>query len=173
MQCAVDAGMLGSIDANRGDYQNGWDTDQFPIDLYEMVQAMMVIVRGGGLQGGGTNFDAKTRRNYVDPEIVKRVEILRGAVPALYGSDGMGGLVNFITVQPDDLLKDGKSIGGRVSASYDGSDNGKRVGATIAGRASPEWSWLVSAGMGASSFYRLGCVRQWTCLPGRTSALLA
>lgn len=51
LQCAVDAGMLGSIDANRGDYQNGWDTDQFPIDLYEMVQAMMVIVRGGGLQG--------------------------------------------------------------------------------------------------------------------------
>ena len=47
LQCAVDAGMLGSIDANRGDYQNGWDTDQFPIDLYEMVQAMMVIVRGG------------------------------------------------------------------------------------------------------------------------------
>lgn len=68
LQCAVDAGMLGSIDANRGDYQNGWDTDQFPIDLYEMVQAMMVIVRGGGLQGGGTNFDAKTRRNSTDPE---------------------------------------------------------------------------------------------------------
>ena len=65
---AVDNGMLGSIDANRGDYQNGWDTDQFPIDLYEMVQAMMVIVRGGGLQGGGTNFDAKTRRNSTDPE---------------------------------------------------------------------------------------------------------
>lgn len=68
LQCAVDAGMLGSIDANRGDYQNGWDTDQFPIDLYEMVQAMMVILRGGGLQGGGTNFDAKTRRNSTDLE---------------------------------------------------------------------------------------------------------
>ncbi len=68
LQCAVDAGMLGSIDANRGDYQNGWDTDQFPIDLYEMVQAMIVIVRGGGLQGGGTNFDAKVRRNSTDPE---------------------------------------------------------------------------------------------------------
>ena len=68
LQCAVDAGMLGSIDANRGDYQNGWDTDQFPIDLYEMVQAMMVIIRGGGLQGGGTNFDAKTRRNSTDLE---------------------------------------------------------------------------------------------------------
>jgi len=68
LQCAVDAGMLGSIDANRGDYQNGWDTDQFPIDLYELTQAMMVILRGGGLQGGGTNFDAKTRRNSTDLE---------------------------------------------------------------------------------------------------------
>ncbi len=68
LQCAVDAGMLGSIDANRGDYQNGWDTDQFPIDLYELVQAMLVIVRGGGLMGGGTNFDSKTRRNSTDLE---------------------------------------------------------------------------------------------------------
>ncbi|WP_295935405.1 xylose isomerase [uncultured Alistipes sp.] len=68
LQCAADAGMLGSIDANRGDYQNGWDTDQFPIDLYEMVQAMLVILRHGGLEGGGVNFDAKTRRNSTDPE---------------------------------------------------------------------------------------------------------
>ena len=67
LQCAVDNGLLGSIDANRGDYQNGWDTDQFPIDLYELVQAMMVIVKSGGLMGGGTNFDAKTRRNSTDP----------------------------------------------------------------------------------------------------------
>ena len=67
LQCAVDAGMLGSIDANRGDYQNGWDTDQFPIDLYELVQAMMVIIKGNGLVGG-TNFDAKTRRNSTDLE---------------------------------------------------------------------------------------------------------
>lgn len=66
LQCAVDAGLLGSIDANRGDYQNGWDTDQFPIDVNELTQAMMVILKGGGLQGGGTNFDAKTRRNSTD-----------------------------------------------------------------------------------------------------------
>ena len=66
LQVAVDAGMLGSIDANRGDVQNGWDTDQFPIDLYELVQAMLVIVQGGGMQGGGTNFDAKARRNTTD-----------------------------------------------------------------------------------------------------------
>ncbi len=68
LQCAADAGLLGSIDANRGDYQNGWDTDQFPIDVNELTQAMLVILKSGGLQGGGTNFDAKTRRNSTDPE---------------------------------------------------------------------------------------------------------
>lgn len=67
LQCAVDCGMLGSIDANRGDYQNGWDTDQFPVDIYELAQAMMVIIKGNGLVGG-TNFDAKTRRNSTDLE---------------------------------------------------------------------------------------------------------
>lgn len=65
---AVDNGMLGSIDANRGDYQNGWDTDQFPIDNFELTQAMMQIIRNGGLGNGGTNFDAKTRRNSTDLE---------------------------------------------------------------------------------------------------------
>lgn len=68
LQTAVDAGMLGSIDANRGDYQNGWDTDQFPIDINELTQAMLVIVEAGGLGTGGTNFDAKTRRNSTDME---------------------------------------------------------------------------------------------------------
>ena len=68
LACAVDAGMLGSIDANRGDAQNGWDTDQFPIDNYELTQAWMQIVRNGGLGNGGTNFDAKTRRNSTDLE---------------------------------------------------------------------------------------------------------
>jgi len=65
---AVDNGMLGSIDANRGDYQNGWDTDQFPIDNYELTQAMIHIIRNGGFGNGGTNFDAKTRRNSTDLE---------------------------------------------------------------------------------------------------------
>lgn len=68
LACAVDAGMLGSIDANRGDMQNGWDTDQFPIDHFELVQAWMQIIRNGGLGTGGTNFDAKTRRNSTDLE---------------------------------------------------------------------------------------------------------
>jgi len=67
LQVAVDAGALGSIDANRGDYQNGWDTDQFPNNITEIVECMLVILEGGGLQGGGVNFDAKIRRNSTDP----------------------------------------------------------------------------------------------------------
>jgi len=65
---AVDNGMLGSIDANRGDAQNGWDTDQFPIDNFELTQALMQVIRNGGLGNGGMNFDAKLRRNSTDPE---------------------------------------------------------------------------------------------------------
>jgi xylose isomerase len=68
LQVAVDAGLLGSIDANRGDYQNGWDTDQFPINIYELVESMLVILDMGGFKTGGVNFDAKTRRNSTDLE---------------------------------------------------------------------------------------------------------
>ena len=89
-------------------------------------------------------------RDYLDLGLVQRVEILRGSTPALYGSDGMGGLVNFVTVQPDDLLGRDKRIAGRVAAGYDGSDNGRKLGATVAGRVSPEWAWLLSAGLGRS-----------------------
>lgn len=68
LQVAADNGLLGSIDANRGDYQNGWDTDQFPVDVFELTQAMLIILQAGGFQGGGINFDAKIRRNSTDPE---------------------------------------------------------------------------------------------------------
>jgi len=68
LQTAADAGMFGSIDANRGDYQNGWDTDQFPINVYELVEAMLVIIEAGGFKTGGINFDAKTRRTSTDLE---------------------------------------------------------------------------------------------------------
>ena len=68
LQVAVDAGMLGSIDANRGDNQNGWDTDQFPIDYFDLAQAWLVILKNGGIGSGGVNFDAKIRRNSVDTE---------------------------------------------------------------------------------------------------------
>ena len=66
VQVAADAGLLGSMDANRGDYQNGWDTDQFPTNVYELVEVMLILLEVGGLQGGGINFDAKTRRNSTD-----------------------------------------------------------------------------------------------------------
>jgi xylose isomerase len=68
LQVAADAGLLGSIDANRGDYQNGWDTDQFPINIYELTEAMLVILEAGGFTTGGVNFDAKTRRDSTDLE---------------------------------------------------------------------------------------------------------
>jgi xylose isomerase len=67
MQVAADAGMLGSLDANRGDQQNGWDTDQFPNNINELTECMLVLLEAGGLQGGGVNFDAKIRRNSTDP----------------------------------------------------------------------------------------------------------
>lgn len=67
---AAKAGMLGSLDANRGDYQNGWDTDQFPNNIQETTEAMLVFLQAGGLQGGGVNFDAKIRRNSTDMEDV-------------------------------------------------------------------------------------------------------
>ncbi len=68
LRMSADAGLLGSIDANRGDPQNGWDTDQFPMDLYDCVHGMMVVLENGGLGTGGLNFDAKTRRESTDLE---------------------------------------------------------------------------------------------------------
>ena len=72
---AANAGLLGSIDANRGDNQNGWDTDQFPVNIYEVTEAMLVFLRAGGLQGGGINFDAKIRRNSTDLEDIFHAHI--------------------------------------------------------------------------------------------------
>jgi xylose isomerase len=68
LQVAADAGLLGSIDANKGDYQNGWDTDEFPTNIYEITEALMVIQQSGGFTTGGINFDAKIRRNSTDIE---------------------------------------------------------------------------------------------------------
>ena len=68
LQVAADAGMLGSIDANRGDAQNGWDTDQFPMHLNDLIESMLIILEAGGIGSGGVNFDAKTRRNSTDPD---------------------------------------------------------------------------------------------------------
>ena len=75
LQVAADAGMLGSIDANRGDSQNGWDTDQFPMNLNELTESLLVILEAGGFAGGGVNFDAKTRRNSTDLEDIFHAHI--------------------------------------------------------------------------------------------------
>ena len=75
MAVAAKAGMLGSLDANRGDYQNGWDTDQFPNNILETTEAMLVFLEAGGLQGGGVNFDAKIRRNSTDIDDVFHAHI--------------------------------------------------------------------------------------------------
>lgn len=75
LQVAANAGALGSIDANRGDYQNGWDTDQFPNNLYELTEALLVILEAGGFTTGGVNFDAKTRRNSTDLEDIFHAHI--------------------------------------------------------------------------------------------------
>ena len=75
LEVAAKAGMLGSIDANRGDYQNGWDTDQFPNNIQEITEAMLVFLKAGGLQGGGINFDAKLRRNSTDMDDIFHAHI--------------------------------------------------------------------------------------------------
>jgi xylose isomerase len=75
LQVSADNGVLGSVDANRGDYQNGWDTDQFPNSISELTEAMLVILEGGGIQGGGINFDAKIRRNSTDMEDIFHAHI--------------------------------------------------------------------------------------------------
>lgn len=67
VQVAAQAGLLGSMDANRGDYQNGWDTDQFPTNINELTETMLIILEAGGFNKGGINFDAKIRRNSTDP----------------------------------------------------------------------------------------------------------
>ncbi|MDR0413640.1 MAG: xylose isomerase [Dysgonamonadaceae bacterium] len=114
LQAAADAGLLGSIDANRGDYQNGWDTDQFPIDIYELTQALLVIVEAGGLGTGGTNFDAKTRRNSTDLEDIFIAHI-----------SGMDVFARALTVAADILeSSDYKRLRAERYASFD-SGNGK------------------------------------------------
>ncbi len=89
-------------------------------------------------------------RDYFDIGLVERIEIIKGPASALYGSDGMGGLVNFITYEPQALIKPGNTFGGKASIGYSGDDNGKHVGATIAGKANDTVQWLFSANAGRS-----------------------
>lgn len=111
LQVAADAGLLGSIDANRGDYQNGWDTDQFPNNINELAEAMLVILEAGGFGGGGINFDAKIRRNSTDPEDLFHAHI-----------GGMDTFARALLVA-DAILQDGEYTKIR-SARYSSFDSG-------------------------------------------------
>jgi xylose isomerase len=114
LQVAADAGMLGSMDANRGDYQNGWDTDQFPNNVNELAEAMLVVVEAGGLAGGGINFDAKIRRNSTDMEDLFHAHI-----------GGMDTFARSLIIADDILQKsDYKKIRTERYASFD-SGKGK------------------------------------------------
>lgn len=84
-------------------------------------------------------------RDSFSMDLLKRIEIIRGPASVLYGSDGLAGLVNFITHEPADFLADGQSIGGRASTRYSGDNAGVAVSATVAGRASDSVQWLLSA----------------------------
>jgi xylose isomerase len=109
LQVAADAGLFGSIDANRGDYQNGWDTDEFPINIYEITEAMLVILEAGGFTTGGTNFDAKTRRNSTDLE-----DIFIGHI------NGMDSFARALIVANDILTKSPyKKLRAQRYASFD------------------------------------------------------
>ncbi len=115
LRMCTDAGLLGSVDANRGDPQNGWDTDQFPLDLYDCVHGMMVILEGGGLGTGGLNFDAKVRRESTDAEDL--------FIAHIGGMDAFArGLIIADRILADDRLK--RLLNERY-ASFDAGD-GKR-----------------------------------------------
>lgn len=109
LRMAADQGMLGSIDANKGDYQNGWDTDEFPSNIYEVTEAMMEIIQAGGFTNGGINFDAKTRRNSTDLEDIFISHV-----------SGMDVFARGLTIA-DDILKNSDYLKLRKNryASYD------------------------------------------------------
>jgi xylose isomerase len=114
LQVAADAGLLGSMDANRGDYQNGWDTDQFPNNINELAETMLVVLEAGGFKGGGINFDAKIRRNSTDPADLFHAHI-----------GGMDSFARALIVADNILQKsDYKTIRTERYASYD-SGRGK------------------------------------------------
>jgi xylose isomerase len=106
---AVDNGIFGSIDANRGDYQNGWDTDQFPNSVDELSLAMFEILRGGGFTTGGFNFDAKLRR-----QSMSRADLFHGHI------GGIDTLAMALLVAAD--LVEADTITGARTARYAGWD---------------------------------------------------
>lgn len=112
LRMSADQKMLGSIDANKGDYQNGWDTDEFPTNIYEVTEAMMEIIQAGGFTNGGINFDAKTRRNSTDLDDIFIAHV-----------SGMDVFARALVIA-DKLLKDSDYLKLR-KARYSSYDSGK------------------------------------------------
>ena len=99
---------------------------------------ILTQVDGVEIPGGFFNGPyAKTQRNYVDPEIIKRVEILRGPASVLYGSNAIGGAVSYFTLDPDDIIKPGEDVGARLKTGYSSADESWLKSATVAGRSGP------------------------------------
>ena len=112
LRVCADAGMLGSIDANQGDNQNGWDTDEFPTNVYDAVEAMKVVIDNGGLGSGGLNFDAKIRRNSTDMEDLFIAHI--------------GGMDTFaLALELAQKMKEDGKLDGMLKSRYSSYDAGK------------------------------------------------
>ncbi|QQO10978.1 xylose isomerase [Breznakiella homolactica] len=112
LETAASMGLFGSVDANRGDPMNGWDTDQFPTSYTETALAMYAILRAGGFTTGGLNFDAKIRRNSVDPADLFEAHI--------------GGMDAFAAglIAAQRMIDDGK-LSGFVKQRYASFDSGE------------------------------------------------
>ncbi|WLI05552.1 TonB-dependent receptor [Pseudomonas sp. FP597] len=120
----VSVGGAGSRSGNAGYNIRGIDGDR-------------ILTQVDGVEVPNNFFNgpyAKTRRNYVDPEIVKRVEILRGPASALYGSNAIGGAVSYFTLDPDDIIKPGQDVGARLKTGYSSADESWLTSGTFAGR---------------------------------------
>ena len=113
---AMNAGMLGSIDANRGDELIGWDTDQFPTDIYLTTQVMLCVLKMGGFTTGGLNFDAKRRRESHEP-----IDLMHAHI------GGMDAFARGLKIA-DAIRRDGR-LGDFVKDRYSSFDN--ELGAKI------------------------------------------
>ncbi|MGB4405400.1 MAG: xylose isomerase [Sphaerochaeta sp.] len=140
LQVCSDSGMLGSVDANQGDPQNGWDTDEFPTNVYDTTLAMLVILRGGGLGHGGLNFDAKRRRGSIDNEDLFLAHI--------------GGMDSFaFGLEVAHKIIEDKALADFVDERYASFDDG--VGRKFA-NGSMDFSTLAQYGRAASIMYKSG-----------------
>ncbi len=104
------------------------------------IDGNRILTQVDGVEVPGGFFNgpyAKTQRNYVDPEIIKRVEILRGPASVLYGSNAIGGVVSYFTLDAEDIIKPGQDVGARLKTGYSSVDESWLKSSTVAGRRGP------------------------------------